>query len=716
MDCGPTCLRMIAKYYGKNISIETLRKHSELNRDGVSIFAITHAAEKIGFKSIGCKVTFDQLVNDAPTPCLIHWRNNHYVVLLNNPKKNRITIADPSQGIIKYEKKEFLENWISFKDNELERGIALFLEPTSIFHDQIEDKNQGLEWHHITKHLFKYKKQLFQLSLGVLLVSLFQLVFPFLTQSIIDTGISSHNLNFIQLILIAQATLFFAQTIVEFIRGRINLFISSNVNLSILSDFWIKLMQLPLNFFETKNISDILQRISDHKRIEYFITGISLQTIFSLFNLIIFSFVLFIYDAKIFLIFILGSIMYLLWIRLFLGLRRVLDHKNFSLSSKETSTSLQLLYGMQEIKLNNAEYIKRWFWEGLQAEIFKLNHKILTVNQYQTTGAFFINQGKNILITYLVAKAVLNGQLTLGSMLAIQYIIAQLNAPVDQLVGFSQELQKVKISLERLNDIHKLDSEEHLGSNFNSYVSDSSSINIKNLSFSYPGNDFSLKDISLVIPEGKVTAIVGMSGSGKTTLLKLLQKFYDNYKGDIKIGENNLKNISPHYWRSITGSVMQEAFIFSDTIENNVAVGDENPNYNALVKACKIANILDFVEALPLGFNTKIGAEGNGISQGQKQRILIARAVYKNPRFIFFDEATNALDSNNEKDIIQNLKYFFKDKTVVVVAHRLSTVKDAHNIIVLDKGSIIESGNHTELTQKKGRYYELVKNQLELGQ
>jgi len=490
-----------------------------------------------------------------------------------------------------------------------------------------------------------------------------------------------------------------------------------HINLAILSDFWLKLMRLPLNFFDTKQTGDILQRINDNRRIEAFITGTALQTIFSVFNLVIFSFVLLSYNTTIFIIFAAGSILYFLWIRLFLKYRRSLDYKRFDAASKENSITMQLIQGMQEIKLNNAEHLKRWEWEGVQAALFKLNFKSLSLSQYQQAGAFFINEGKNIFITYLVAVAVLNGQLTLGAMIAIQYIIGQLNSPVEQLIGFTQQAQDAKISLERLNEIHELEEEEPAGKLFNNHLSANSSIALSNVNFAYPGagNQAVLKNLNLFFPSGKVTAIVGMSGSGKTTILKLIQKFYTNYGGELKIGETDIKNMSPYFWRSISGSVMQDGFIFSDSIEKNIAVGDEDPDYDKLIHACKVANILSFVESMPLGFNTKIGAEGNGISAGQKQRILIARVVYKDPQFLFFDEATNALDANNEKAIMENLQEFFKGRTVIVVAHRLSTVKNADKIVVLQDGEIIEEGTHNELAGIKGKYYELVKNQLELG-
>ncbi len=714
MDCGPTCLHMIAKYYGKKISINNIRNQSQYSKEGVSFLGISKAAEGLGFKTLAACISIKALKTEVPLPCILHWNQNHFVVLYK-VTKNSFTIADPAKSVLKLSKQEFEQSWVS--DKEEEKGIALLLEPTTAFYEQENEKDKRIGWGLLLKYTFRYKAQIVQLFLGLLIGSLLQLIFPFLTQSIVDTGINTHNLNFIQLILIAQFVLFFARTVVEFIRSRILLFISTHINLSILSDFWIKLMRLPLNFFDTKQTGDILQRINDHKKIEGFITGTAIQTIFSLFNLITFSIVLLYFNANIFFIFVAGSVLYFLWIRIFLKYRRQLNYKQFAVAARENSTTMQLIQGMQEIKLNNAEHLKRWEWEGLQAQLFKLNFKSLSLSQYQQAGAFFINEGKNILITYIVATLVLKGSLTLGEMLAIQYIIGQLNSPVEQLIQFTQQAQDAKISLERLNEIHQLDDEEPSEASFNNHLSDNHSIQLNNLKFTYAGagNEPVLKNINTTFPSGKVTAIVGMSGSGKTTILKLIQKFYENYEGDIKIGDSSLKYISPYYWRSITGSVMQDGFIFSDSIEKNIAVGDENPDYKKLIHACKVANILSFVESMPLSFNTKIGAEGNGISAGQKQRLLIARAVYKDPQFLFFDEATNALDANNEKAIMENLKTFFEGRTVIVVAHRLSTVKDADKIIVLENGEIIEEGNHEELALKKGKYFELVKNQLELG-
>lgn len=737
MDCGPTCIRMLAKHYGKVIRMEMLRQASQISKEGVSLLGIAEAAEKIGFNAKGVTLSYNELIKEVKLPAIIHWEQNHFVVLYKSNRRfllrrnDELRVADPGKGLITYTKQEFCKHWISTKHEHTREqlGVALLLEPTPDFYSQGDDdvslrpdnnrdqSDRKLGWGRLLKYLTQHKRYISQVFMAMGIASLLQLIFPFLTQSIVDTGINTNNLPFIYLVLIAQLVLFFSRMVVEFIRSRLLLFISTHINASILSDFWIKLMKLPISFFDTKMTGDILQRLGDHKRIESFLTGSTLNVLFSMVNLVMFSVVLLLYNTTVFYIFAIGSILYFLWIKLFLKYRRQLDFKHFAIASKENTATMQLIYGMQEIKLNGAEQSKRWEWENLQAQLFKLGFKGLSLSQYQQAGVFFINEGKNILITFFVAKAVLDGQLTLGAMLAIQYIIGQLNSPVEQLIGFVQSGQDAKISLERLNDIHQLEEEEPNEKSFITRLPESKTIELRQLSYTYPGagNEQVLKNISCTLPEGKVTAIVGMSGSGKTTLLKLLLKFYENYQGEINAGESNLKYISPRFWRQQCGSVMQDGYIFNDNIAKNIAVSDEIADFTKLVHACKVANILSFVENLPLGFNTKIGAEGNGISAGQKQRILIARAVYKNPEYIFFDEATNALDANNEKAIMENLNEFFKGKTVVVVAHRLSTVRNADNIIVLNNGEITEQGTHEELAMKKGEYYQLVKNQLELG-
>lgn len=731
-DCGPTCLAMICRYYGKKISLQKLADKTEIGKEGVNLLGISNAAESVGLRTQGALLTYTQLTKEAPLPCILHWSQNHFVILIKVVRPflregDKLVIADPARGIITLSKEEFLQNWLSTKINStsqsqqqpytVEAGVSLLLETTPKFYDQENEEEAKLGWGLLIGYFLQQKRHIFQLVIGLLLGSLLQLIFPFLTQSMVDTGINKHNLSFIYLILVAQLMLFFGRTVVEFIRSRILLYISTKINLAILSDFWIKLMKLPLSYFDSKMTGDIIQRIGDHKRIENFLTGSALNTLFSLFSLLVFSVVLFQYSVYVFSIFCIGSILYFFWIKLFLRYRRRLDYKRFAIASKENTATMQLIYGMQEIKLNNAEHLRRWEWEALQSALFKLSFKSLSLSQYQQAGAFFINEGKNILITFFVAKSVLDGQLTLGAMLAVQYIIGQLNSPVEQLIGFVQQAQDAKISLERLNEIHKMEEEEPSDKKFIKQLPQNKSILLNDLSFTYSGagNEQVLKNINLFIPEGKTTAIVGMSGSGKTTLLKLLLKFYENYRGEIKIGEGNLKYMSPTYWRSNCGSVMQDGYIFNDSIAKNIAVSDERPDYDKLYNACKMANIQAFIDSLPLGLNTRIGAEGNGISAGQKQRILIARAIYKNPEYIFFDEATNSLDAKNEKIIMENLKFVFKNKTVVVVAHRLSTVKNADSIVVLNNGQITEIGTHEELTILKGEYFELVRNQLELG-
>ena len=713
MDCGPTCLRMVAKHYGKNFSIQNLRSICGINKQGVSLLGISEAGEKIGFRTEGVRLNIS-LLQKIDLPAIIHWNQNHFVVLYRINRKVYY-VADPAKGLIKYTEHDFRQYWSSYLDGD--EGIVLTLETTPDFYAQQGDKNNGLNWGYLLRYLYRYKQLVIQLFAGLGVGSLLQLIVPFLTQSVVDIGINTRNLNFINIILIAQTMLFLGRMSVDFIRSWILLHISTRINISILTDFLIKLMKLPMSFFDSKMTGDIMQRMEDQGRIQSFLTGSTLSIIFSMFNLVVFAGVLAYYNLNIFIIFLISSALYSVWVIAFLKRRRDLDFKRFDLSSKNQSAIVQLISGMQEIKLNNCEQQRRWEWERLQAGLFKFGVKSLSLGQIQQTGAFFINEGKNILITFLVAKSVIDGNLTLGGMMAIQYIVGQVNSPIEQLLGFIQSLQDAKISLERLNEIHQMEDEEPIDKTFLKELPTNKSIAIQNLSFTYPGagNEPVLKGIDLAIPEGKTTAIVGMSGSGKTTILKLLLRFYTPQKGEIKIGSMHIGQIGYRYWRGQCGIVMQDGFIFSDSIAKNIAVGDEYPNAAKLQHAIKMANINDLIESLPLGLHTKIGAEGNGISQGQKQRILIARAVYKNPEYIFFDEATNALDANNEKVIMGNLGGFFKGRTVVVVAHRLSTVKNADNIVVLDKGIIVEQGTHTELTKIKGEYYNLVKNQLELG-
>ncbi|MEO5644481.1 MAG: peptidase domain-containing ABC transporter [Bacteroidia bacterium] len=717
MDCGPACLQIIAKHYGKLYSLQTLREKSSISREGVSMLGISDAAESIGFRSLAVRVSYTQLENDIPLPCIAHWQQSHFVVVYK-VKKDKVYVSDPAHGLLTYSKKDFLNGWLNIRENGQETGHLLLLETTPAFYrNEGDKKNSKASFKFLFGYLSKYKKFLVQLFLGLVLGSILQLIFPFLTQSIVDFGINNQNLGFIYLILLAQLMLFFSRTMVEFIRSWILLHIGTRINISIISDFLIKLMKLPMGFFDSKMIGDIMQRINDHYRIESFLTSSTLNILFSFINLVIFGIVLAIYSLKIFAVFIIGSALYVIWVTFFLKKRRDIDYKRFDQLSQNQSNLIQLIHGMQEIKLNNCEKQKRWEWENVQAKLFKVSVRGMALNQYQQAGAVFINELKNIFISFLAAKSVIDGQMTLGMMLAVQYIIGQLNSPIDQLIGFIQTAQDAKISLERLSEIHNKKNEEDDDEVKVNVFPEKENIHINGLDFHYEGphSELVLKDLNMVIPNGKVTAIVGMSGSGKTTLIKLLLKFYHPAKGEILLGDINLSDFSSSLWRSKCGVVMQDGFIFSDSIAKNIAIVDEIIDKDKLLNAVKIANIQEFIESLPLAYNTKIGNEGHGLSQGQKQRILIARAIYKNPEYLFFDEATNALDANNEKVIMENLDKFFEGRTVIVVAHRLSTVKKAGQIIVLDKGRIVETGTHQELTERRKNYYDLVKNQLELG-
>ena len=722
MDCGPACLRMVAKYYGKSYSLPKLRELSHITREGVSLLGISDAAESIGLHTIGVRVTFEKLKEEVPLPCIVHWKQRHFIVVTGIKGKNgkeTVNVADPAHGLISYNREEFLSGWLSTIKGEEDQGVCLVIDPTPDFYEQDDEKTNKTSFRFLFNYLKPHHKFIVQLILGMILGSLLQLIFPFLTQSVVDVGINNRDLGFITLILIAQLVLFISQTSVDFIRSWILLHISTRINISLISDFLIKLMKLPIGFFDSKMIGDLMQRIGDHTRIENFLTASSLQVLFSMVNLVIFAIVLGIYSLKILAIFLIGSVLYTVWVLIFMKQRRELDFKRFAQMSDNQSNLIQLITGMQEIKLNNCEKQKRWDWENIQSKLFRVNIKGLALNQYQQAGGGFFNQSKNILITFIAAESVVNGSMTLGMMMAVQYIIGQLNAPIEQMIGFIRSAQDAKISLERLGEIHLKEDEEPDGSENTLIhrIPENTQISINDLSFQYEGprSPLVLKDLNLIIPENKITAIVGTSGSGKTTLVKMMLGFYKSVKGEIRVGDFQLDSISAKLWRSNIGAVMQDGFIFSDTIANNIAISDETIDKEKLLNAVRVSNIREYIESLPLGFNTKIGQEGTGLSQGQKQRILIARAVYKNPQFIFFDEATNALDANNEKIIMENLDEFFEGRTVVVVAHRLSTVKNADQIVVLEKGSIIEKGTHSQLTALKGAYYNLVKNQLELG-
>ena len=721
MDCGPASLVMIAQHYGRHYTLDHLRERCFLARDGVSLLGISKAAEEIGFRTVGGRLTFKKLTEKVLLPCIVHWNQEHFVVVYALRKQRKgytVFVADPGKGLLTYSREEFCEHWISTRTNGEEKGIALLMEPTQLFYeregDQLPSENRiRFLW----KYLLRYRRFFGQLILGLLIGSLLQLVFPFLTQAIVDAGIQGKDIGFVWLVLLAEMMLLFSRTTIDFIRRKILLHISTRINVSLISDFFIKLMKLPMKFFDTKLTGDLLQRIEDHRRIENFLTNQTISIIFSAFTFVIFSVVLFIYHIPIFLVFLAGSILYGIWIRVFLKKRRQLDYKMFEQLGINRNVVYQLITGMQEIKLQGCEQRKRWEWEDVQADLFDVNMQALNLLQNQEAGGIFINELKNVLVTALAATAVINGNLTLGMMLSIQYIIGQLNSPVEQLMNFIYQWQDVSISLDRMNEIHTQQNEEDADRHVKALPENNTNIHIHDLCFKYDGArpDYVLEGIDLHIPQGKVTAIVGASGSGKTTLVKLLLGFYAPNEGEIRIGDENLSTFNLSWWRTQCGAVMQEGYLFSDTIARNIAISDDEIDLDRLRQAARVANIAEYVEKLPLGYNTKIGQDGQGVSQGQRQRILIARVVYKNPRFIFLDEATNSLDANNERAIVENLSAFYKGKTVIVVAHRLSTVKHADQIVVLDGGKIAETGTHAGLTARHGKYYELVKNQLELG-
>lgn len=719
-DCGPTCLRMISKFHGKSYDGDYLREIASQTGDGTTLGGLADAAEKIGFSSLALNVTYETLSEQIPLPCIAYWRQRHYVVVYE-ANKEKLVIGDPAHGLITYSKADFIKGWIpEKKPTEESEGVLLLFEPTPLFYEQEEQKSVKKSLTGFISRYFRpYKSYLTQLFIGLFVASILQLALPFLTQQIVDTGINTLNLDFVSLILIAQLVLFISQSSIGIIRSWILLHTTSRVNLRMLSDFLMKLMNLPIAFFDSKTTGDILQRIRDHDRVQAFLSATTLDVLFSSFTLMIFGAILFYYNPLLFLVFIIGSTLYMAWVLLFLNRRAKIDYLYFDQASGNQSSTIQLINGMQEIKLNGSEKRRRWEWEAIQARLFKLNIRSLALSQSQNEGGNFINQIKNIFISYIAARSVINGDITLGAMLSVQYIIGQMNVPINNFIIFIRSYQDAKLSIERLSEIHNKTNEENKDDLLVAELPTNKSITLENIDFRYGSSASALvlKKISLTIPQGKVTAIVGASGSGKTTLLKLLLKFYEPQNGSIHVGNTNLKNISYNFWRSQCGVVMQDGYIFADSIARNVSESDINGSINRkkLENALHTANITEFVGQLPNGLNTRIGTSGMGISGGQKQRILIARAVYKNPEFLFFDEATSALDANNEAVIMRNLDDFFKGRTVVVVAHRLSTVKNADQIIVLNKGEIVESGTHSELVTKQGYYYSLVKNQLELG-
>jgi len=726
MDCGTTCLKMICKYYGKIVSREQINEKAFLGKDGSTLGGLSEASETLGFQSLALNCNFETLKENIPFPCIVYWRQKHFVVVYDISKtkgKTFITFADPSHGIIKYAQDDFIQAWLHKKVYSLDNdeGIVLVLEPLPIFYQNSFEsdtiKKKGFVF--LIQYFKPYKSLFVQLFLGLLIGSLLQLAFPFLTQAIVDFGVTNQNISFIYVILLAQLMLFVSQISVDAIRSWILMHITSRIGIKLVSSFLQKLMRLPIAFFDSKNIGDLLQRIQDHNRIQNFISTTSLNTLFSLFNIFIFGGVLFYYSTSILLVFLLGSSMYVGWTILFLKKRAEIDYKRFDQASGNQSSTIQIINGMQEIKLNGSERRRRWEWEAIQVRLFKISVSSLSISQIQNIGGTFLNELKNIIISFMSAKMVIEGQMTLGMMLSVQYIIGQLNLPIGNLISFIQLGQDASLSLERISEIHNKSEEEAFENSYTINLPTQKSINISNLSFQYGASSspFVLNNITCTIPEGKITAIVGASGSGKTTLMKILLKFYEPTNGKISIGDTAFQSISPTVWRANCATVLQEGYIFSDSIARNISESDDAGiiDKNKILQAVKTANIEEFIESLPNGYNTKIGATGVNLSGGQRQRILIARAVYKNPEYILFDEATSALDANNEKVIMNNLNKFFVGKTVVIVAHRLSTVINADNIIVLNNGEIVEQGSHMHLVATKGHYYTLIKNQLELG-
>ena len=720
MQCGIACLQMICNYYGKEYSLDSLSKICFATTEGVSMLGISETATSLGFHVVNVKCTVKTLT-EVSLPSILHWNQNHFVVLYRVKNEKKFYIADPGKGLVTYSLEEFKKHWISTNSNGQDKGIAMFLETTpTFFTHQMEDKKKisgKRSFHFLFGYVKKYRKYFGQVILGLIVGSLSQLVLPFLTQSIVDVGIKNQDIGFVWLILLGQLMLTISRTAIDFIRRWLLLHISLRINISLVSDFFIKLLKLPMSFFDTKLMGDLMQRMNDHSRVNNFLTQQTLNITFAMLTFVVFSVVLFFYNKLVFAIFLLGSILYGVWMTLFLKRRKLLDYELFEQQAINNNKTYEFITTIQESKLQDCEQRRRWEWEDTQAELFGVQMKSLKLQQTQEAGSIFINEVKNIIITVVAATAVIHGQMTLGMMLAVQYIIGQLNSPVEQLMNFFYSLQDVKISLERINEIHQMDDENGKEGLLTSIEDKNEGIDIKNIMFKYDPHALrkTIDDVSIHIPQGKVTAIVGASGSGKTTLIRLMLGYYPVLEGTINIGNTDINKLNKKWWRRQCGVVMQDGVIFSESIARNIAVDDGDIDKERLLKAAEIACIKDYIMALPLKFNTKIGRDGVGLSQGQKQRILIARAVYKNPDYIFLDEATNSLDANNERSIVENLDMFYKGKTVVIVAHRLSTVKNADQIVVIDHGKVVEVGNHESLTAKRGAYYNLVKNQLELG-
>lgn len=727
MKCGPTCLQIIASWYGRVISLQHLSEIAFCSHAGTSLLGLSEAAELLGFRSCGVKMSWSQFRKEVTLPCIVHWNQDHFIVVYKIAKKHSkwyVFVSDPAVGLLKYTEEQFLRSWLEIKSigGQIDKGIALILEPTPAFFERGDDESgirdgKKITLRYLIKYLKPHRQSIVQLFLAMSVASLLSLILPFITQAVIDQGVTLGKIGFVKTMLVAQLLIVVGQLANDLIRNWLMLYMTARVSISLISDFLSKLMRLPISFFDTKMTGDIMQRIQDHNRIQDFLTNSLLSIVMAIVLLAIYGAILGGYNLRILLIFLIGTTLYVGWVLMFLKWRRKLDYMRFQEAANNQSSIVQLISGMQDIKLNNCEKQKRWEWERIQAKLFKISIKGLTLSQAQQIGGTFIDQVKNIVISFIAAKSVIDGNMTLGMMTALSYIIGQLNAPVGQFVSFVREYQDANISMERLGEIHKQEDEEPVGLERVHVIPDGADIEFNDVTFQYEGphSPKALDGISFIVPHGKVTAVVGASGSGKTTMLKMMLGFYLPVGGTVTLGGIDVRNYSESVWRRQCGCVMQEGYIFSNSIAENIGLCDELPDMKRVRKAAEVANISEWIESLPLGYRTKIGADGHGLSIGQKQRILIARAAYKNSPYLFFDEATNSLDASNEKVIMENLSRLYEDKTVVVVAHRLSTVKNADNIIVMDHGRIVEEGTHAALTAKKGYYYELVRDQLELG-
>lgn len=717
-DCGAACLQIVSKHFGKFFNLDELREISGVTKEGISIYDLCESAETIGLKALPVKTDFLKLKNDIPLPCIAHWRDSHFIVVYK-VKENKVYVSDPAIGLVTYTRKEFLNGWLEkTSEKKFRRGIVVALEPTDAF-NEIKPSGQSISFVYILSyllsHLSPYRAQSIQLILTMVVITLLQIAFPIITQSIVDIGISSKDMNFILILLVANVILIISTSIGNWIRQSINAHIASRVKVSLLSNYISKLLKLPVNFFENKLVGDILQRSLDYERLQNFIMNSAFSIILATLNILVFGIILCVYNPSIFFIFFIGSILYVLWTFLFWNVRKKMDIQYFSLQAKNNSHWIEILTNINEIKNNNYEKGKRWKWERLQVKLYEVSIKLLNVNQAELLGSNLINTLKDVSLTFFSAYLVIQGEITLGMLIAIQYILGQLRGPLSEVINFIKSYQVAYISFMRMNEVNQVPEEQDIDVINNIVFPSNRSLILKNVSYRYSNSSpHVLNNISIIIPEGKVTAIVGESGSGKSTLLKVLMRLYTQSSGEFFVGETNVSNISLKLWRDKIGVVNQEGDVFKDSIKNNIILGKEF-DQDLFHKAVVNSNILFDIEKLPKGFNTVMGENGRGLSQGQKQRVMIARALYKNPEYLFFDEATNALDSINESKVVKNLVKEYEGKTAIIVAHRLSTIKNADQIIVMHDGKIVEVGKHEELIKNKAYYFRIFTNQLTLN-